>query len=141
MKSLARIGKPVGCRVSRAGARSGPWNQGFCTIVVTNMSFNDPVLIAKLAGAVVVFALGIWIGLGMPGARRPKESREWRPADRLRATWINRVFFRMDRAPRRFDTDRLIVPGKRAGEGRPADSGEKPKSSPEVVRLRSASRD
>lgn len=105
------------------------------------MSLNDPVLIAKLAGAVLVFALGIWIGLGMPGARRPKESREWRPADRLRATWINRVFFRMDREPRRFDTDRLIVPGKRPGGDRPAGSAEKPKSRPDVVRLRSAGRD
>jgi hypothetical protein len=105
------------------------------------MSLYDPVLIGKLAGAVLVFALGIWIGLGMPGARRPKESREWRPADRLRATWINRVFFRMDRAPRRFDTDRLIVPGKRSGQDHPAESAEQPKSQPDVLRLRSASRE
>lgn len=105
------------------------------------MSLHDPILIAKLAGAVLVFALGIWIGLGMPGARKPKESREWRPADRLRATWINRVFFRMDHAPRRFDTDRLIIPGQRSAEDRLAGSGDKPKSQPDVVRLRSASRD
>jgi hypothetical protein len=104
------------------------------------MSLNDPVLIAKLAGAVLVFVLGIWIGLGMPGARRPKESRDWRAADRLRATWINRVFFRMDRAPRRFDTNRLIVPDKNSGENGPEGQDEGVKRPPEVVRLRSRSR-
>ena len=100
------------------------------------MIFDDPVLIAKLAGALVVFALGIWIGLGMPGAKRPSQTnREWRPADRLRATWINRVFFRMDRAPRRFDADRIIVPGKgpTASEGGQDKDGE---DSSDVVRLR-----
>ena len=100
------------------------------------MSFEDPVLIAKLAGAVVVFILGIWIGLGMPGAKRPKQTRDWRPADRLRATWINRIFFRMDRAPRRFDTDRLIVPGKSSGEGRRQEPGGDTQESSDVVRLR-----
>lgn len=105
------------------------------------MSLNDPVLIAKLVGAVLVFALGIWIGLGMPGAKRPRESRGWRPADRLRATWINRVFFRMDRAPRRFDTDRLIVPGKGSGDNHQDGQSDGAKKRPEVVRLRSASRD
>jgi hypothetical protein len=100
------------------------------------MSFDDPVLIAKLAGALVVFALGIWIGLGMPGAKRPSKPREWRPADRLRATWINRVFFRMDRAPRRFDADRIIVPGKgaTASEGKQDKDGSDESS--DVVRLR-----
>lgn len=100
------------------------------------MSLDDPVLIAKLAGALVVFALGIWIGLGMPGAKRPSRTREWRPADRLRATWINRVFFRMDREPRRFDADRIIVPGKgptAAEEGRDSEDSEE---SSDVVRLR-----
>lgn len=103
------------------------------------MNFDDPVLIAKIAGAVVVFALGIWIGLGMPGAKRPKRARDWQPADRLRATWINRVFFRMDRAPRRFDADRLIVPGKGSdGDRRQESSGEAPEPS-DVVRLRRSS--
>jgi hypothetical protein len=100
------------------------------------MSFDDPVLIAKLAGALVVFALGIWIGLGMPGAKRPSQTREWRPADRLRATWINRVFFRMDREPRRFDADRIIVPGKSptAADGGQENDGSEESS--DVVRLR-----
>lgn len=72
---------------------------------------DDTLLIVKLAGAAIVFVLGIWIGLGMPGVKeRPTQRRDWRPADRFRATWINRVFFRMDQAPRRFDTGRLIVP-------------------------------
>jgi hypothetical protein len=71
---------------------------------------NDPVLIAKLAGAVVVFVLGIWIGLGMPGLKRRSETKSWRAADRYRATWINRMFFKMDNAPRRFDSSRLILP-------------------------------
>jgi hypothetical protein len=100
------------------------------------MSFDDPVLVAKIAGAVVVFALGIWIGLGMPGAKRPRQTRDWRPADRLRATWINRVFFRMDRAPRRFDTDRLIVPGKSSGEDLQQESTVSAEESSDVVRLR-----
>jgi hypothetical protein len=100
------------------------------------MYFDDPVLVAKIAGAVVVFALGIWIGLGMPGAKRPKHTRDWRPADRLRATWINRVFFRMDRAPRRFDADRLIVPGKRSGESRQQEPSGDAEESSDVVRLR-----
>ena len=100
------------------------------------MSFDDPVLIAKIAGAVVVFALGIWIGLGMPGAKRPRQTRDWRPADRLRATWINRVFFRMDREPRRFDTDRLIVPGKGSGENSQQESTEGAEDVSDVVRLR-----
>jgi hypothetical protein len=100
------------------------------------MSLNDPVLIAKLAGAVVVFALGIWIGLGMPGAKRPKQTRNWQPADRLRATWINRVFFRMDRAPRRFDADRLIVPSKGSSASRRQDPGEEVQEPSDVVRLR-----
>jgi len=100
------------------------------------MSLDDPVLIAKIAGAVVVFALGIWIGLGMPGAKRPKQTRGWHPADRLRATWINRVFFRMDRAPRRFDTDRLIVPGKSSGENPQQGSTGGVEESSDVVRLR-----
>ena len=100
------------------------------------MSFDDPVLVAKIAGAVVVFALGIWIGLGMPGAKRPKQTRDWHPADRLRATWINRVFFRMDRAPRRFDADRLIVPGKSSGENSQQESTGGAEESSDVVRLR-----
>jgi len=105
------------------------------------MSLNDPVLIAKLVGAVVVFALGIWIGLGMPGAKRPRPSQGWHPADRLRATWINRVFFRMDRVPRRFDTDRLIVPGRGSGDRRHDGQSDGAKKRPEVVRLRDAGRD
>lgn len=93
----------------------------------------DLVMMAMAAGAVLVFALGIWIGLGMPGARRSKEARVWRSADRLRATWMNRVFFGTGTAPRRFDASRLLAPkGGRTEE--PGDSEGKPKD--EVVRFR-----
>ncbi|MEE9132201.1 MAG: hypothetical protein V3U13_01440 [Gemmatimonadota bacterium] len=71
---------------------------------------DDPVLIAKIIGAAVAFGLGIWIGIGTPGLKRPAQSRPWRAADRLHATWINRVFFRMERPARRLDASRLIVP-------------------------------
>jgi len=81
---------------------------------------NDPVLIAKIVGAALAFALGIWIGFGAPGLKRKHRAREWRGADRLRATWINRVFFRMERPARGFDADRLIVPD----DGRGARSDE-----------------
>jgi hypothetical protein len=96
---------------------------------------DDPILIAKIGGALVAFILGIWIGLGMPGMRRTPQKRDWRSADRLQATWINRLFFRMERPARRFDADRLIVPGepkkKGAGESKnESDAGD------EMVRLR-----
>ncbi len=96
---------------------------------------NDPILIVKIAGAVLALALGIWIGLGMPGARRSPPKREWRSTDRLKATWINRLFFRMDRPARRFDVGRLIVPDgpeKESGSGSDDESGE----GDELVRLR-----
>jgi len=71
----------------------------------------DVVLTLKLAGAVLALALGIWIGFGAPGLKRQRgQAREWRAADRLRATWINRVFFKMERPARRFDASRLIMP-------------------------------
>ena len=75
----------------------------------------DLILISRIAGAVLVFALGIWIGLGMRGARSPKRSKEWHADDRLRATWINRTFFRAGPPSRGWDTDRLVVP-KEEGE-------------------------
>jgi hypothetical protein len=75
---------------------------------------TDPILIAKIAGAILALAVGIWVGLGMPGLRQRPQSREWRSADRLRATWINRMFFRMDGPSRRFDAGRLIVPKSKA---------------------------
>jgi len=71
----------------------------------------DYVLTLKLAGAAVALALGIWIGFGTPGLKRPRgQAREWRSADRLRATWINRVFFKMEGPAHRFDASRLIIP-------------------------------
>jgi hypothetical protein len=71
----------------------------------------DYVLTFKLAGAAFAFALGIWIGFGAPGLKRQRgQAREWRSADRLRATWINRVFFKAGRPARRFDASRLIMP-------------------------------
>lgn len=99
------------------------------------MGLEDPVLVAKIAGALVAFGLGIWIGLGTPGLKRTSGAREWRSADRLRATWINRLFFRMDQPVRRFDTDRLIVPKHGSEEeGREAEEDERER--PDVVRLR-----
>lgn len=94
---------------------------------------DDPLLIAKLAGAAVTFAVGIWIGLGMPGVKRPAQPRDWHAKDRFRATWINRVFFRMDQTPRRFDAGRLIVPKSESEEAEPSAPTEEAKG---VVRLR-----
>jgi hypothetical protein len=76
---------------------------------------NDLIFVAKLAGAAAVFVLGLWIGLGMPGLKRRAKSRGWHASDRLRATWINRVFFRMDNTPRRFDASRLVFPADVGG--------------------------
>jgi hypothetical protein len=76
----------------------------------------DIILIAKIAGAVLVFALGIWIGLGMPGANGPKKPTQWQSEDRLRATWINRMFFRGGAPSRGWDTGRLMVPRKEGEE-------------------------
>jgi hypothetical protein len=100
------------------------------------MSIADPVLIAKLAGAVLAFALGIWIGLGTPGMRRSSQSRPWHPSDRLRATWINRLFFRTDRPQRRFGLGRLIAPSDKSPA--PTDEGgeEEAEDTRGVVRLR-----
>ncbi len=82
----------------------------------------DYVLALKLAGAAFAFALGIWIGFGAPGLRRKGgQAREWRAADRLRATWINRVFFKMERPARRFDASRLIIPDDEPEE--PSENG------------------
>jgi hypothetical protein len=87
----------------------------------------------KLAGAVLTFLLGIWIGLGAPGIRHRVQPRAWDARDRLRATWLNRIF--SGEAPRRFDAGRLIVP-KEKGEGKGPGGGEGgPKERP-VVRLR-----
>ena len=95
----------------------------------------DAVLLLKIVGAALTFALGIWVGLGTPGLKRSKPSRDWQSSDRLRATWLNRVFFRMDREERRFGSG-LMPPGEEpgaAGEGqREADSEDQSS----VVRLR-----
>ncbi|HSG82866.1 MAG TPA: hypothetical protein VLC48_11475 [Gemmatimonadota bacterium] len=77
----------------------------------------DLILIAKIAGAILVFGLGIWIGLGMPGTKGPKKPRDWHASDRLRATWINRMFFRAGSPSRGWDTGRLIVPKEGGEEG------------------------
>lgn len=87
---------------------------------------------AKIFGAVAVFALGLWLGFGAPGLKQARRIREWRSADRLRATWINRVFFNMGGSPRRFDTGRLVVP-KEESEEATAEGEAKSKT---VVRLR-----
>ena len=96
----------------------------------------DTVLLLKIAGAALAFAFGIWIGLGMPGLKkRSKRSREWQSSDRLHATWINRVFFRMESTERRFGSG-LITPGDKpdgAGEGQQEAD---PEDSSGAVRLR-----
>ncbi len=105
----------------------------------------DPTTLLKIAGALLAFALGIWIGLGTPGLRRRTAAGNWRASDRLRATWINRMFFRMESPPRRFGTD-LIAPGDRrdksgqateseAGAGEGVGGGEGGET-PSLVRLR-----
>lgn len=88
-------------------------------------------IVAMIAGAVLTFAIGIWIGLGRPGMRDTVQQRPWRSEDRLQATWINRVFFRMDRRPRRFDAGRLVVPKSDSEE-----EEDKEGQSSGVVRLR-----
>jgi hypothetical protein len=82
---------------------------------------EDPVFIAKIVGAALAFAAGIWIGLGTPGLDRPPPSGSGRPIDRLNATWINRAFFKMAARPRRFDIGRIVPPGK---NGAPAAGGD-----------------
>ncbi|NIW36403.1 MAG: hypothetical protein GWN32_07625 [Gemmatimonadetes bacterium] len=88
----------------------------------------DLVLVAKIAGAVFVFVLGLWIGFGMPWTGRPKDARQWHAEDRLRATWINRLFFRGGPPSRGWDTGRLLVPKR---EGEESEEEKRP-----VVRLR-----
>jgi hypothetical protein len=95
----------------------------------------DAVLLLKIAGAAVTFAFGIWIGLGMPGLKRSKPSREWQSSDRLRATWINRVFFRMERSERPFGSG-LITPGDKPGETGEGQQEADSEDSSGVVRLR-----
>ncbi|MGD2217461.1 MAG: hypothetical protein PVJ64_11920 [Gemmatimonadales bacterium] len=95
----------------------------------------DAVLLLKIAGAALTFALGIWIGLGMPGLKQRKRSREWQSSDRLRATWINRVFFRMEGSERRFGSG-LIKPGDKADEGGAGQREGESEDSSGVVRLR-----
>jgi hypothetical protein len=95
----------------------------------------DAVLLLKIAGAALTFALGIWIGLGMPGLKRSKPLREWQSSDRLRATWLNRVFFRMDRSERRFGSG-LITPGDKPGEGGEGEQDGESEEPPDIVRLR-----
>lgn len=89
-------------------------------------------LVAMIAGAVLTFALGIWIGLGRPGMKDTVQQRPWRADERLGATWINRVFFRMDRRPRRFDAGRLVVPKSGSDKAHK----DKEEESSGVVRLR-----
>lgn len=97
---------------------------------------EDPILIAKIIGAVLTFALGIWIGLGTPGLGKPKSSRGARPRDRLNATWMNRVFFKVSDRPRRFDVGRLIDPEKEAAARQKGDEAKEEDREQPVVRLR-----
>jgi hypothetical protein len=98
---------------------------------------EDPVFIAKIVGAVLAFAAGIWIGLGTPGLDRPTPSGSGRPIDRLNATWINRAFFKMAARPRRFDIGRIVPPGQKPSSATGRDeslAGDKHEE--RVVRLR-----
>lgn len=98
---------------------------------------EDPVFIAKIIGAVLAFAVGIWIGLGTPGLKRPTPSSSGRPIDRLNATWMNRVFFSMSARPRRFDAGRIVPPGKNGPHGAgPDEDSESEGREERVVRLR-----
>ncbi len=67
-------------------------------------------LIAKIVGAALTFAIGIWLGFGRPGVKHTDVPREGRLSDRLHGTWLNRMFFASGRAPRRFSTSRLVAP-------------------------------
>lgn len=95
----------------------------------------DALLLLKIAGAALTFALGIWIGLGAPGLRRSKPTREWQSSDRLRATWINRVFFNMERSERRFGSGLITPADKPAGAGEGQQDAD-PEDSSSEVRLR-----
>lgn len=95
----------------------------------------DAFLLLKIAGAALTFVLGIWIGLGTPGLKRSKRRREWESSDRLQATWINRVFFRMERSERRFGSG-LITPGDKPGEAGDGQGEADSEDSSGVVRLR-----
>ena len=96
------------------------------------MASEQVIFIAQIVGAVLAFALGIWLGIGHPGWKRSSQVWEWHSGDRLRATWINRMFFRMDNEPRRFDAGRLVVPKGEGEDG--GDEGDGSKGP--VVRLR-----
>lgn len=94
-------------------------------------------MILKLIGAAVAFAVGIWLGLGLPGLKDRDEPRRGSPSRYLHGTWLNRLFFGMPRPPRRFDGGRLVVPKKRGAvsgeEGEAEGDGD---DRPPVVRLR-----
>lgn len=97
---------------------------------------DDPVFIAKIIGAVLALAAGIWVGLGTPGLKRPTPSSSGRPIDRLNATWMNRAFFRMSARPRRFDIGRIVPPGKNGSHTAGHDErSEEEQSEERVVRL------
>lgn len=98
---------------------------------------EDPVFIAKIIGAVLALAAGIWIGFGTPGLKRPTPSSSGRPIDRLNATWMNRAFFRMSARPRRFDIGRIVPPGKNGAPavGHDENTGDEEREE-RVVRLR-----
>ncbi len=80
----------------------------------------------KVVGAVLAFAAGIWIGLGMPGWRKDDEARRRSTSDRLNATWMNRMFFKLPERPRRFGEGGFTTPPEgdaRDGFGDEGDDG------------------
>jgi len=96
----------------------------------------DVTLILKLAGALLALIAGIWIGLGMPGLRSaPPPPSRGRPIERLNATWMNRVFFKMSARPRRFDAGRLTAPPGKGQKGADAEDEAADKPEDRIVRL------
>jgi hypothetical protein len=73
------------------------------------MEIFTTAMLLKLAGA----ALGLWIGLGLPGLKVEDAPRRGAPRRYLHGTWLNRLFFGMPTPPRRFDVRRLVMPDRK----------------------------
>lgn len=93
----------------------------------------DMILFLKALGAVLAFAGGIWIGLGLPGLN--SDGREGDVGGRrwtLDRTWMNRLMrSRLDR-PRRFSSGRLIRPGQDKKVPKGESSADRVSASPRV---------
>ena len=103
----------------------------------TSRFMEDPVFIAKIAGAVLALAAGVWIGLGMPGLKDEPRPSHGRPINRLNATWMNRMFFKMSARTRRLDAGRLVAPGRDGRKSAQEEEADEDADRPEerIVRL------